>query len=112
MLKVIAHPTPARSWSLLIAPIECLDSMAAANSVEWATAYSAAVRALDRRLGSMPAYNFFIRVGAGHVHAEIMPRNTNIPGAVEKATRLTTVDVSPADARAGIAEALEYEVNS
>jgi hypothetical protein len=105
-LRVLAHPAPQRSWSLVIAPVECTATLRAEDSGEWAAAYAAAVGGLERRLGAMPAYNFFIRIGAGHVHAVVLPRNTNIPGSVEYATGLTTVDVKPADAAARVAAAL------
>jgi hypothetical protein len=105
-LRLMAHPAPERSWSLVIAPVECIDSLGQIDSAEWAVAFLFGLHGLRRKLGALPAYNFFVRIGAGHVHAEIMPRNTNIPGAVEKATRLATVDVAPAVVRSELAEAL------
>ncbi len=104
-LRLLAHPAPPRNWSLRIVSSACHDSMGFVNAGDFAMIFQLAVRGLAGVLGGLPPYNLVVRVGAGHFHADVIPR-TNIPAGSELALGEVSVDVSPALVRDCLARAL------
>jgi len=98
-VDIFMHPAPARNLSMLLAPrretarLRDLDDPGAfARAIQWA------VRAYERLLGGVPAYNVVVRTGSsvGHLHAEVIPRSyVNIPAGFEGASGFRVVSADP-----------------
>jgi hypothetical protein len=95
-MVLMANPAPEYSFSLLLLARDCVDDLAQVDAFEFARLYIRAIAVLSEILGNTPAYNLAIRVGAGHLHAEIVPRSgVNIKAGAEIAIQEAFVDVSP-----------------
>jgi galactose-1-phosphate uridylyltransferase len=109
-LLLMAHPAPEQSWSLIIVSRNCADGFSEIGRVEFSTLFALALRALAITFGSVPPYNLVLRVGAGHFHAEIVPRNTNIKAGAEILIHEFFVDAGPAYLRAALTSAISEGV--
>jgi galactose-1-phosphate uridylyltransferase len=95
---VLAHPAPARNWSLLILPKSHQSDITTIDRREFALLLQYCIRGYKSLLTIEPAYNVAIRCGeaVGHLHAEIIPKTeTNVPGGFEETTMETIIDVPP-----------------
>jgi hypothetical protein len=110
-LRLMAHPAPEQSWSLVIFSESCDDDFAKVDSMEFSIVFSTALRALAATLGGLPPYNLVIRIGAGHFHAEIVPRNTNIKAGAEIALLEFFVDVAPSQVQDALSAAISRGVS-
>jgi hypothetical protein len=110
-LLLAAHPAPEQSWSLIILSTSCDSGFSSVDSTEFSRLFATAVRALARVLGSIPPYNLVVRVGAGHFHAEIVPRNTNIKAGAEMSLLESFVDIAPSEVRAVLNAVTSEEVS-
>jgi len=82
-LVVMANPAPVHSWGLYIVSRPCGDDFASVDSTAFAAAFGLAMKKLATLLGGTPAYNLVVRIGAGHFHAEVVPRSTNTMAGAE-----------------------------
>ena len=79
---LMADPAPVHSWGLYIVSRLCEDDLANIDSTAFAAVFISALKRLSSIVGGVPAYNLVVRIGAGHFHAEVVPRSTNtIAGA-------------------------------
>lgn len=96
--KVMAHPAPVRSHSLLIAPRRCVSQLETIDPGALADALKVSLKAITSLTGVVPGYNVAVRCGKsiGHLHAEFVPKTeTNTPAGFEAATGLTLVTEPP-----------------
>jgi hypothetical protein len=103
-VAVMAHPTPERDLTWLVAPIEEVSSLGALPALaDLAAAVSWAVRSYEPLLGGVPAYVAAVRTGpsVGHLHVEVSPRSrVNVPGGFESATGFSVAARDPVETAA------------
>jgi len=103
-LALFAHPAPEFNYTMLVVARGSIERLADADPQEMAIMLNTALTRLVRHLGGRPAYNIIVRgLGAGHLHLEIIPRNTNTKGGAELAARSATIDVDPKSAKEALA---------
>ncbi|HZK48165.1 MAG TPA: hypothetical protein VFD74_01010, partial [Thermoleophilia bacterium] len=89
---VFAHPAPEIELTLLVASLGHAGGITdLPDPADLAKALALAVRSYEHLLGGVPPYNIVVRTGAGagHLHAEVMPRaGVPVAAGFEKATGL------------------------